>query len=215
MLRAGDPSRLEESTSTKGDIMKNLGMLIGLAPWVLFSMIAEHIGANAVGYAAALAGACSLVLAVRGAMSDGLKIIDAAGVVTFAVMSVVGFEGSHHVRQLLVDYGRGGCTVVLALVILISAYTVPFTEQYARAGVDRRYWGSPVFRATNRKISLVWAGLIAAMAAGHLIAGALASSGHDRPIVNLALNWGIPILVVVQGMRASERIAASSTAAAA
>ncbi len=195
--------------------MKNLGMLIGLAPWVLFSMIAEHVGADAVGLAAVVAGLGCFALAVRGAVTDGLKIVDAAGVVTFAVMAFVGFAGDHHVRQLLVDYGRGGCTVVLALVMLISAYTVPFTEQYARARVDRRYWGSPVFRATNRKISLVWAGLIAAMAASHLLAGALASSGNERPIVNLALNWAVPILVVLQGMKASERIAASNTTVAA
>jgi hypothetical protein len=141
--------------------------------------------------------------------------VDAAGVVTFAVLAVVGFAGDHHTRELLVNYGRGGCAVVLALVMLASACTVPFTEQYARARVDRRYWGSPVFRAMNRRISLVWAGLIATMAAAHLISGALASHGHQGPIVNIALNWGVPILVVVQGLKASERIAASSRAVAA
>jgi hypothetical protein len=197
--------------------MKNKGMLLGLAPWVLFSMIAERLGASAVGYAALLAGLGSLVLAIRGARADGLKTIDAAGVLTFAALAATGFTASHHVCQLLVDYGRGGCAVVLALVMLISAYTVPFTEQYARAQVDRRYWGSPVFRTMNRKISLVWAGLIATMAAGHLMAGAIAASGNDRPIFNLALNWGVPILIVVQGLKISERIAnehtASSTAA--
>jgi hypothetical protein len=194
--------------------MKNKGMLLGLAPWVLFSMIAERLGANAVGYAALLAGLGSLVLAVRGARADGLKTIDAAGVVTFAALTAIGLTGSHHVRQLLVDYGRGGCTIVLAVVMLVSASTVPFTEQYARARVDRRYWGSPVFRTMNRKISLVWAGLIATMAAGHLLAGAIAASGNDRPIFNLALNWGVPLLVVVQGMKISERIASEHMASA-
>jgi hypothetical protein len=195
--------------------MKNLGMLLGLAPWVLFSMIAEHVGAGAVGYAAAVAGLGSLVLAVRGAAADGIKIIDAAGVVTFAGLATIGFAGSHHVQQLLVDYGRGGCAVVLALVMLVSAYTVPFSEQYAHARVDRRYWGSPVFRATNRKISIAWAGLIAVMAASHLLAGALAANGHDRPIVNIALNWGVPILVVLKGMKVSDRIAGERATVAA
>jgi hypothetical protein len=190
-------------------------MLLGLAPWVLFSMIAEHIGSSAVGYAAALAGIGSLVLAIRGARTDGLKTIDAAGVVTFAALAAIGFTGSHQVQEQLVNYGRGGCAVVLALVMLISVYTVPFTEQYARARVDRRYWGSPVFRAMNRKISLAWAGLIAVMAASHLVAGALAAAGNERPIVNIGLNWGVPILVVMQGMKISDRIAAEHTPVAA
>jgi hypothetical protein len=195
--------------------MKNLGMLLALAPWVLFSMIAEHVGTDAVGSAAAVAGLCSLSLAIRGAVADGVKLIDAAGVITFAVLAEIGFTGSHHVRHVLVDYGRGGCAVVLALIMLISAYTVPFTEQYARARVDRRYWGSPVFRSTNRRISRAWAGLIAVMAASHVLSGVLAANGHERPIVNIALNWVVPILVVLQGLKVSDRIAAENAIAAA
>ena len=194
--------------------MKNPTMLLGLAPWVLFSMIAEHLGVQNVGYAAALAGICSLVLTIRGAKDDGVKTLDVAGVVTFATLAAIGFTAGHHVQSLLVDYGRGGCSVVLALVMLISAYTLPFTEQYARAQVDRRYWGSPVFRATNRKISLAWAGLIAVMATSHLISGVIATNGHERPIVNIALNWGVPILVVLQGMKVTDRIAAQNATTA-
>jgi hypothetical protein len=195
--------------------MKNFAILFGLAPWVLFSVIAEHVGPDAVGWAAALAAVGSLVLVIRGAASDGVKVIDAGGVITFAAMAVAGFIGSHHTRELLVDFGRGLCTVVLALVMLVSVYTVPFTEQYARARVDRRYWGSPVFRAMNRRISLMWAGLIGLMAASHLVAGALAYGGNERPIVNIALNWAVPVLVVLRGMKMSEEIAGETPVVAA
>jgi hypothetical protein len=195
--------------------MKNLGMFLGLAPWILFSMIADHIGTNAVGIAAVLAGVGSLVLVVRGRMQGGAKIIDVAGVITFAALAAIGFAGDEHTRQLLVDYGRGGCAVVLALVMLVSVYTVPFTEQYARERVDRRYWGSPVFRATNRRISLAWAGLIALMAGSHLLAGALAAAHHERPVLNLALNWGVPVFIVLTGLKTTERIANESSVASA
>lgn len=193
--------------------MKQTNLLVGIAPWVLFSMIAERLGADLVGLAALAAGAGSLFLAVRGMRESGLKVIDAAGVITFAVLAAVGFLGDHHVRTLLVDYGRGGCAVVLALVMFVSALTVPFTEQYARAEVDRRYWGSPTFRATNRRISLLWAGLIAVMAASHLTQGALADSGASFN-GNLLLNWVVPVLLVLFGMRQTERIAAESAAPA-
>lgn len=195
--------------------MKNPGMILGLAPWILFSAIAEHVGANAVSLAALLAGAGSLILALYGASRDGLKTIDVAGVVTFAAIALIGALGNHHVRQLLVDYGRGGCAAVLALVMLVSAYTVPFTEQYARQQIDRRYWGSPVFRATNRRISLIWAGLIAVMASSHLLSGVLAATGHERPIMNLGLNWAVPVFIVLHGMQISERVADGNMAVAA
>jgi hypothetical protein len=190
--------------------MKATNLLLGIAPWVLFSVIADHIGAQYVGAAALVAGLASLVLLVRGAVTDGIKIIDAAGVVTFAALALFGFNGSAQTQQWLVDYGRGGCTLVLAAVMALSAITVPFTEQYARAQVDPRYWGSPVFRALNRKISLLWAGLITVMACSHLLAGALAAAGNERPIVNIALNWGVPILIVIKGLKATDQITASS-----
>jgi hypothetical protein len=193
--------------------MKANNLLLGLAPWVLFSVIADRIGAQYVGTAALVAGLGSLVLVIRGAATDGVKVIDVAGVVTFAGLALIGYSGSAQTQQWLVDYGRGGCAAVLALVMAISAITVPFTEQYARAEVDSRYWSSPVFRAMNRRISLVWAGLIAVMAASHLLAGALAASGNERPIVNLALNWGVPILIVLKGMKATEKIAAEAKGA--
>lgn len=189
--------------------MKSTNLLLGIAPWILFSMIAERLGADLVGVAALAAGAGSLFLAVRGMRESGLKVIDAAGVVTFAVLAAAGFLGDHHVRTLLVDFGRGGCAVILALVMFVSALTVPFTEQYARDEVDRRYWGSPVFRAMNRRISLMWAGLIAVMAAGHLTQGALADSGSSFN-GNLLLNWALPLLLVMIGLRRTQRIAADA-----
>jgi hypothetical protein len=93
--------------------------------------------------------------------------------------------------------------------MVVSAYTVPFTEHFARQEVDRRYWASPVFRAMNRRLSLLWAGLIAVMACSHLVAGALAAGGHDRPILTIALNWGVPVLVVVLGLKSTEHIASA------
>ena len=185
--------------------MKPTNLLLGLAPWVLFSMIADHIGSDAVGYAALAACLGSVALAVRGARHTGVNILDAAGVVTFGLLAVIGLTGSSEVQQLIVDFGRGGCAVVLATVMLVSVVTVPFTEQFARAQVDPRYWGSPVFRAVNRRISLVWAGLIYVMALGHLASGYLAHQGDDPR--NLLLNWGLPVAIVLYGLKQTERIA--------
>jgi hypothetical protein len=184
-------------------------VLLSLAPWLVFSVVAERAGGGAVGIAAVLACAGSLVLAVYGSRHGGVKIIDAAGVVTFAVLSVIGFAGGPRVDEFLVHYGRGGAALVLAAVMAISAFTVPFTEQYARQAIDRQYWGSPIFRAKNKAISLLWAGVILVMAVCHLIAGALAATavlpGH-RP-GNFVLNWAIPLLLILWAIRQTRRMA--------
>lgn len=185
--------------------MKATNLLLGLAPWILFTVIADHIGTSAVGYAALVACLGSLALAIRGARETGVNIIDAAGVVTFGVLTVVGLASSHHTQQLIVDYGRGGAAFVLATVMLVSVATVPFTEQFARPHVDRRYWGSPVFRSVNRRISLIWAGLIYAMAICHTTSGYLADHGENPR--NILLNWAVPVLVVVVGLKQTGRIA--------
>jgi hypothetical protein len=110
-----------------------------------------------------------------------------------------------------VDYGRGGSALVLATVMLASVAIVPFTEQLAREQVDRRYWGSPVFRALNRRISLLWAGLIYVMALGHLTSGYLADHGQDPR--NLLLNWAVPVALILYGLKQTDRIAETGTAA--
>jgi hypothetical protein len=90
-----------------------------------------------------------------------VKIIDAAGVVTFAVLSVIGFAGGPRVDEFLVHFGRGGAALVLAAVMAISAFTVPFTEQYGPAS-DR----SPILGLPN----------ISGQERGHQLAVWLASS---------------------------------------
>lgn len=190
--------------------MNGKTILLGLAPWALFSVLAQQLGSGAVGVAALLACAGSLALAVVGASSKGgVKIIDAAGVVTFGVIAALGFFGPPALDQTLVDFARGGSALVLAAVMGISVVTVPFTEQYARESVDPRYWSGPEFRATNKRISAVWAGVVFVMAICHLIAGAIAAAagvdgGHPGSVL---LNWMIPIGLIMWAVKQTKATA--------
>ncbi len=148
-------------------------MFLSLIPWALFSVMIERRGANAAGFAALAAAAVALWFALKDRESGGFKVIDLAGIATFGVLAVSCFVGGDSVRNWVADYGRGTAAGVLALVMLGSAVTVPFTEQYARESVPREYWHSPVFRAVNRRISAVWGAVVAVMALGHLLAGAI------------------------------------------
>lgn len=192
-------------------------MILGLAPWALFAILTERMGADAVGVAALLACLSSLGLALydRRKSASGIKIIDAAGIILFGIIAVLGFLGNDGLDQSLADFGRGGATFVLAAVMAFSVVTVPFTEQYARDSVDPQYWGSPQFRAKNKTISAMWAGVVFAMALCHVIAGSLASATemtNNHP-GNLLLNWVIPIALIVWAIKRTGRIAGDHSAA--
>jgi hypothetical protein len=172
--------------------MNSKKMFLSLIPWVLFSVIINRHGADAAAIAALAAAALSLVLLVKDAQKTGVKIIDLTGVVTFGVLAGIGFSGGHSVSNWIADYGRGSVALVLAVIMLGSAITVPFTEQYARESVPRRLWSSPRFVAINRQLTLMWACVFTAMIPSHIIAGAV-----DTRRANTIFNWVIPIILIV------------------
>lgn len=189
--------------------MNSKSMFLGLAPWILFSLVAERVGADHVTVAAGLACLAALALTIYEATRSSWKILDVAGVATFGVIAVIGIVGSHHVDEMLVDFGRGGSTFVLAAIMAISALTIPFTEQYARETVDKSLWHSPIFRAKNRSISLLWAGAVFVIAISHTVAGVLAatdtaSGAHPG---NILLNWVIPIALILFAVKRTRAIA--------
>lgn len=176
--------------------MDSKKMFLSLIPWVLFSVLINRRGADVAAFAALVAAAMSLFLLVRSMRETGVKIVDITGVTMFATLAAVGFWGGRQATDWIADYGRGTATIVLAVIMLSSAVTVPFSEQYARESVPREYWTSPVFRAVNRKISAMWGGVVAVMGVGHLLAGAIDPVTQPvsgaRP-VDLILNWLLPI----------------------
>lgn len=185
-------------------------MFLSLIPWVLFSVMIERRGANAAGFAALAAAVLAFWLAAKDRESSGFKVIDLTGIATFGVLAVSCFVGGDSVTNWVADYGRGTATGILAVVMLVSAVTVPFTEQYARESVPREYWHSPVFRAVNRRISAVWGAVVAVTAGGHLLAGAIdpatSPNGGSRP-ADLLLNWVVPVALILIAISYTKRAA--------
>jgi len=198
--------------------MSAKSMILGLAPWFVFSFAAERLGADHVTLAAI--AACLIAFgmtAYSAAKGHGWKILDVSGVVLFGLIAIVGIVGNHQVDEALVFFGRGGSAFILAAIMAVSAFTIPFTEQYARESVDKQYWNSPIFRAKNRQISLIWAGAVAAMGVCHVIAGVLAASADVAGAHpgNILLNWVIPVALIVFAVKRTQAIAEGPTAAAA
>ena len=195
--------------------MNSKTMFLSLIPWALFTIAAGHGGTGFVGPAALVAAVLAAGIAIKNSLGSSLKVIDASGVLTFSALSVIAFAGDTAVRHHVVDYGRGASALVLAVVMLGSILFVPFTEQYARETTPKQYWNSPVFRAINRRISALWGGAILIMAGGHFLSGHLEAAGNLTRRDNLALNWVLPVLLVLGAMKLTSRIMGDSPADAA
>lgn len=196
--------------------MKFGQMILGLAPWFLFSILVSRLGDNEVAVAATVSALAAVIVAAyqRG---SGVKLLDIAGVVTFVAIAAVGFIGGDSVDEFLTNFSRGGTTLILGVVMLVSAFTVPFTEQYARESVDKAYWDSPRFHATNRRISLAWGLALVVMAVSHVVAGALdpisEAEANGARTVDLLCNWVIPIVLIVAAVKFTQKTAAEARAA--
>ncbi|MBN9111982.1 MAG: hypothetical protein J0I34_24765 [Pseudonocardia sp.] len=192
--------------------MSAKSILIGFLPWIAFSMISTRVGPGAVGMAALIALVVAAILVARSvARGQSPKLLELTGMVTFAAMGVWALVDPAS-DAFLAFYGRGVAALVLAAVIVATLASRPFTEQYARESVPQEYWDSPRFHEVNRRISAAWAGTVAVMGVGHLIAGALAQNAAEysgylasRP-GDLILNWLIPGLLVLLTVRYTRRV---------
>jgi hypothetical protein len=169
------------------------GIFIALAPWVLFTLIAQH-GTLKLASLAALVIAAGISL--PGLITGRPKLLELGAVVAFAGFTIVAFAADPSAAEFVERYARGIAAALLASIAFVSLLAVPFTEQYAREQVPRELWSTPRFKAVNRRLTLMWGAVFAAMVPFHIAAGAI----DTRP-TNIALNWVVPILLVMWGVK--------------
>jgi hypothetical protein len=170
-------------------------LLESLVPWVLFSVIVERRGSSAAGIAGLAAAALSFYFLLRH-RAQGLKLLDVWVFSVFAAMAVLAFASDGSFQTDIVDYSRGIVGVALAVVMLGSAATFPFTEQYARDVIPRDQWSKPAIRAAHRRLSAIWGLAVLLVAACHLYAGHEQHS-HDLSLTkNVVFNWVVPAVLL-------------------
>jgi hypothetical protein len=183
-----------------------LGLYIALVPWVLFTLLAQHSTLK-------LAAVAALVVAgaimVRSIFAGGLKLLELGAVIAFIAFTVAAFAGDHATAAWMARYSRAIAAALLALIALGSLVFTPFTEQYAREQVPREFWSSAPFKATNRRLTVMWASVFAAMVPFHVIAGII-----DKKPTNIICNWVIPIALIVWGAKRSDELAGQADNAA-
>ena len=92
-------------------------------------------------------------------------------------------------------------TSLLALIALGSLSFMPFTEQYARESVPRKFWSSPRFKQINRQLTLMSGLVFIAMVPSHGVAGAI-----NTHRANTIFNWVIPIELIVSAAKRTQQL---------
>ncbi|HEY1688787.1 MAG TPA: hypothetical protein VGF95_07960 [Solirubrobacteraceae bacterium] len=177
----------------EGESSHGSGIFIALVPWVLFTLIAQH-GTLKIASIAALVIAIGISL--PGIKAGSPKLLELGAVVAFAGFTLVAFAADPSAGEFVERYARGIAAALLALIAFASLAAVPFTEQYAREEVPRELWSSPRFKSVNRRLTLMWGTVFAAMVPFHIAAGAI----DTRP-TNIVLNWVVPIGLVMWGIK--------------
>ena len=183
------------------EVSHKSGIFTALVPWILFTVIAER-GTLKLASIAALV--IAILIARPGVREGRPKALEVGAVLAFAGFTLVAFAADASAAEFVERYARAIAAAVLALIALGSLATTPFTEQYAREKVPQQLWTSPRFKAVNRRLTLLWAGVFAAMVPFHIAAGAI----NTRP-TNIVLNWVVPIGLVLFGIRQTSAITQS------
>jgi hypothetical protein len=179
------------------------GIFIALIPWIIFTVLASHATLK-IGSIAALVAA--VVIALPGVRAGRPKLLEVGAVVTFIGFVVVALVVDSSTAHWVARYARGIAALILAVISFVSLFFTPFTEEYARDQVPEQYWGSPRFKAINRKLTLMWACIFAAMVPFHIVAGAV-----DTRLGNIMFNWAIPLGLVYWGIKRSSAADDSET----
>ena len=160
---------------------------VGFAPWIIYWVVAE--GPSTWMYGALCAVLSALIFGVSMGFG-GPRLLDSVTIVFFVAVTAAGMLVGARDRDWMDTYSTTLSSGVLAVMALGSLAFTPFTEQYGRVSPPLQAWEGPVFRQTNRVLTLMWA-LVFALIAVLGFAAAQAPETRDWT------NWVIPIVVIV------------------
>ncbi|MDE1986451.1 MAG: hypothetical protein KGL29_03940 [Alphaproteobacteria bacterium] len=177
-------------------------LLLGFAPLVVFFVL-ERLSVSLALWAAF---ATAFALSMRTFIETGiLKLFDAGGTLIFGLLAL--FTGFIEPGM---DYPWVAFILDLGLLGIVGwslAARVPFTWEYSREQIPQEKWATPLFVATNYRLTWAWAGAFAVMAAAdatviflHRVEPSLAAAASLLALMSaLAFTWQ-------SGVRISRRL---------
>ncbi|MFF0381637.1 hypothetical protein ACWEIK_16885 [Streptomyces sp. NPDC004673] len=184
-----------EQISPKKKPVGTGSVFLSFAPWIIFGVVASP---STWEYAALAALVAALVLSAQDLLHGKIRILDAAGIVFFAVLSVLALALNRSDLLWVETYAQVISNGLVAVVAFVSLLYDPFTAQYARESTPRQYWDSPVFRHINRVLTTYWGVTFAIMTASTWLA-------IHFPAQDDWFNWVIPIALLVIAVKFTQR----------
>ena len=173
--------------------MRNLGVLVGFAPWIVFTVLCSP---STWEWATLTALIVTVVLVVPDWVRHReVGLLDVVSVAFFGVLALLALVLDRDGLMWVEDRAQLLSSTALFVVSAASlAVRRPFTEYYARRSVPREYWTSPLFRRVNVAITAVWTAVFLLNALCDLLVLAL-------PGTSTAFNWVVPVLLVVGAVK--------------
>ncbi|MFJ6845989.1 hypothetical protein ACIQRE_25360 [Streptomyces griseoluteus] len=184
-----------EQTTPRKKPLGTASVFLSFAPWIIFGVVASP---STWEYAALAALIAALVLSAQDLLQGRIRILDATGIVFFAVLSVLALALNRADLLWLETYAQVISNGLVALVAFASLLHDPFTAQYARESTPRQYWDSPVFTHINRVLTTYWGVTFAVMTASTWLA--IHFPGQDD-----WFNWVIPVVLLVVAVKFTQR----------
>ncbi|MEU3981261.1 hypothetical protein AB0F77_14250 [Streptomyces sp. NPDC026672] len=178
------------------------GVFLSFVPWIIFGVVASP---STWEYAALAALVASIGLSGQDVAHGRLNLLDMAGIVFFAVLSVLALALDRHELIWLETYAQVLSSAVVAAVAFGSLLFDPFTAQYARRQTPPEVWDSPVFKHINVVLTTAWGAVFVLMALSTYLAIRL-------PAQSDWFNWVVPIALLVWAVKFTERYPDTCTA---
>jgi hypothetical protein len=168
---------------------------LGFLPWIVFALIARG-SLEGVAWGAIAAVCTAGVIAIGSVRSRSVKELEIFSLALFIALAVAGAMNQHDPQGFLQRYHNGLAVGALAFFAVASLAFQPFTEQYARELVQRKYWKTHRFNRANVELTLMWAAVFVAIAASETAAGAI-----ETRLGATIFNWILPMALVLLGVR--------------
>jgi hypothetical protein len=168
---------------------------LGLLPWIVFAVIGRGT-LEGVGWGAVAAVITAGAIAFSSARHRSVKELEIFAVLLFVALALAGALNQHDPRGFLQRYHNGLAVGALACFAVASLAFQPFTEQYAREIVQRKYWSTTRFNRANVELTLMWAAVFIAIATSQIAAGAI-----ETRLGTTIFNWVLPVGLILLGVR--------------
>ncbi|MER6259290.1 MULTISPECIES: hypothetical protein [Streptomyces] len=184
----------QQQSTTKAPAEQAVGagsVFLSFAPWIIFGVVASP---STWEYAALAALVAAIVLSGKDMLRGRLRVLDMAGIVFFAVLSILALALDRGQLIWLETYAQVISNGLVAVVALGSLLVDPFTAQYARESTPREYWHSPVFLHINRVLTAAWGLVFVLMTVSTWLAIRFPSQDDW-------FNWVVPVVLLVWAIR--------------